>query len=199
MARSMTNTATRATARSAGVAALLVGAVMLVQTIIHSAIDAFGLLAYAASPLTAGYRLRADDVASLASTATGAGFSIVPLALGVFLAFWLVVPITAELSVTRVVLHSIAAAGIAAAVALAVGVISAVGRILASAGPLFGNAFPRPDGSILGRSLFEVVQSVLFTCVAVTPVVVLAGLVVWLWMARIASGTLATGEVTRNP
>jgi hypothetical protein len=199
MARTMSTTATRATARSAGVAALLVAGVMLVQTVMHSAIDAFGLLAYAASPVAAGYRLRADDVASLASTATGAGFSIVPLALGVFLAFWLVVPVTAELSVTRVVLHSLAAAGIAAAVALAVGVLSAVGRILESAGPLFGNTFPRPDGSILGPSLREVVQSALFTCVAVTPVVILAGLVVWLWIARTAPGGPAAGEVTRNP
>src|SRR5688500_9825660 len=130
MARSMSHNATMATARAAGVAALLVAGMMLVQAIMHSVIDAFGLLAYAASPVAAGYPLGADAVGSLASTAAVLGLSIVPVALGVFLAFWLLVPITAELRIARVVLQSLAAAGIAAAVALAVGAVSAVGGLL---------------------------------------------------------------------
>jgi len=193
MPRSTSHTATPATARTAGVAALLVAGLMLVQTIMHSVIDAVGHLAYAVTPVAVGYP-SGEVAVSLVSTFSAAGLSIVPVALGVFLAFWLLVPITAELRVTRVVLHSLAAAGIAAAVALAIGLVSAVGRIVASAGPLFGTAFPLPDGSILGPSLLEVVRAVLFACVAVTPVVVLAGLVVWLWIVR-----TAPGEVTRNP
>jgi hypothetical protein len=199
MARSMSHNATRATARVAGVAALLVAGVMLVQAIMQSMIDSFGLLAFAASPVAVGYPLGAGVVESLASTAAALALSIVPVALGVFLAFWLLVPVTAELRVVRVVLRSVAAAGIATAVVLAVGAVSAIGGVLASAGPLFGNAFPRPDGTILVHSFASLVQSALFTFVAVTPVVVLAGVVVWLWIAKTAPGRPAPGEVTRNP
>ena len=198
MARSTSHNATPSPARTAGVAALLVAGVMLVQAVVYSVLDAFGQLAYSVSPVAAGSP-PGDVARSLVSTFSAAGFSIVPVALGVFVAFWLLAPITPELRVTRVVLHSLAAAGIAAAVALAIAVVSAVGRIVAAAGPLFGNAFPRPDGSVLGPSLIEVVQSTLFTCVAVTPVVVLVGLFVWLWIARTARGSTAPGEVTRIP
>ena len=198
MARSMSHKATRATARVAGVAALLVAGVTLVQAMMQSVIDAFGLLAYSASPAAVGYP-PGDVSGSLLSTAAILGVSIVPVALGVFLAFWLVVPLTAGLPVVRVLLRSLAAAGIASVVALVLGTLGAVARVVSSSGPVFGNAFPRPDGSILGRSLFEVVQSVLFTFIAVTPVVVLAGMVVWLWISRTAPDRPEAGRVTRNP
>lgn len=198
MARSMSHNATRASARAAGVAALLVAGVTLVQAMMQSVIDVFGLLAYSASPVAVGYP-PGDVAGSLVSTAATLGLSIVPVALGVFLAFWLVVPLTAGLPVARVLLRSLAAAGIASVVALVLGILGAVARVVSASGPVFGNAFPRPDGSVLGRSLFEVVQSVLFTFIAVTPVVALAGMVVWLWIARTARGSTAPGEVTRNP
>jgi len=186
MTRTIRLTATRANARTAAVAALLVAGVTIVQAILQSVADALSILVYVASPVALGYPPGSDAVGSFAATTASLGLAVAPVALGVFLAFWLLVPLTAELHVGRVALRSLVASAVAAAVALAIGAVVAAVDAAATSGPLFGNAFPRPDSSTLFQSLSMTVQSALYTFVAVTPVVILVGVVVWLWVARVS-------------
>lgn len=186
MARSIRRNATGANARTAAVAALLVAGVTIVQASLQTVGDVLGLLAYSGSPVAVGYPPGSDAVGSFASTTAAFGLTVAPVALGVFLAFWLLVPLTAELRIGRVVLRSLAAAGTASAIALAItAVVTVVGAAMA-AGPLFGNAFPSADGSILFQSLSMALQSALYSFVALAPVVTLAGVVVWLWVSKVS-------------
>ena len=184
MAQSKTENARRANARTAGAAALLVAAVMIGQGIVQAIVGVFGNLAYASDPDGIGFQQPLDTFGPVSDLAVAFGTSVLPIAIGVFLAFWLLVPLSANLRIAGVLQRALAASAVASAVSLVFSAVFSVGSVLASAGPLFGNAFPRPDGSLLFDSLFSAVQSVLYTFVAVTPVVLLAGVVVWLWAAK---------------
>ena len=60
---------------------------------------------------------------------------IVPFGVGVFLAVWLIVPLSASLGVVRVAIRSIAASAIGALVSFLVLAVFGAGTALASAGP----------------------------------------------------------------
>lgn len=186
MARSIGGNATGANARTAAAAALLVAGVSVAQASLQTVGDVLGLLAYAGSPVAVGYPPGSDAVASFASTTAAYGLTVAPVALGVFLAFWLLVPLTAALRIGRVVLRSLAASGIASAIALAITAVVTVVGAATAAGPLFGNAFPSADGALLSQSLLMALQSALYSFVAVAPVVMLAGVIVWLWVSRVS-------------
>jgi len=184
MAQSMKENATRANARTAGVAALIVGVVMIVQSILQAAIGVVSTLGYG---LGAGGSSVGDLRTTFAPVVAGMqsfGTSVLPIAIGVFLAFWLVAPLAADMRVTRVVLRSLVASGVASAVSLAITVVASLGGAFASSGPFFGAAFPAADGSIFYFSFIGGVQSVFSTFVGVTPLVILAGFLAWFWSSK---------------
>ena len=182
MAQSIKENATRANARTAGAAALVVAVVMIAQAILQAIIGVFSSLGYGAGGNGAAYLQTAFS--PVVGAVQSLGTSILPIAIGVFLAFWLVVPLTADMRVTRVVLRSLIASGIASAVSLVITVIASLGGAFASAGPFFGNAFPGADGSYLYYSFIGGVQSVFSTFVGVTPLVILAGFLAWFWVSK---------------
>jgi hypothetical protein len=184
MAQSIKENATRAHARTAGAAAVVVAAVMIIQAVLQAVLGLFGSLAYAAAEGNDGYFRVQDAFAPISNAFVSLGTSVLPITIGVFLAFWLVVPLTADLRVPRVVVRSLVASAIASAVSLVITLVFSVANALMSAGPLFSNSFPRADGSSLFYSVFGGLQSVLYTFVAVTPLVVLAGFLAWLWVSR---------------
>jgi len=185
MQQSIQQNATRANARTAGAAAGIVAAVMVVQTVLGAIVSFFGNLGYGAGNGDMFGGLNAYN--PLVGTFQQFTTSVLPIAAGVFLAFWLVVPITADLALARVVVRSLVAAAIASAVSLVISVVFALATAVSTAGPLFGNSFPVPDGGSLVFSLVGSIQSVAFTFLSTTPLIVLAGVLVWLWVSKRAS------------
>ena len=184
MAQSIKENATRANARTAGAAAIVVATVMIVQSILQAIIGVFGNLSYGAVDGNSGYFQLQNVFAPVAGIAQSLGTSILPIAIGVFLAFWLVVPLTADLRVIQVVLRSLIASAIASAISLVITIVFSIGGALASSGPFFGNRFPSTDGSYVLNSFLGGVQSVFSTFVGVTPLIVLAGFLAWLWISK---------------
>jgi hypothetical protein len=177
--------ATRANARTAGVAAAIVAVVMLAQSLLQTAFWISSNLAYLAddAPGTL-YALSPGGASPVGSLVGTFGTSIVPIAVGVFLAFWIVVPIGAEHRVVGVVLRSLAASGVASGVSLVFTLVAAVGGALLPTGPYFGDSFAQSGGYPGFSAIVAGVQSVLATFVNVTPLVVLAGVLAWFWLAR---------------
>ena len=184
MAQSIKANATRANARTAGAAAIIVAVVMLAQAVLQAIISVIGNLAYGAGDTSGGYFQLQNTFAPIGGVVQSLGTSILPIAIGVFLAFWLIVPLTADLRVTRVVLRSLLASAIASAVSLVITLVFSVFSAVASAGPFFSNSFPIADGSSVFYSFVGGVQSVFYTFVGVTPLVVLAGFLAWLWVSK---------------
>jgi hypothetical protein len=184
MAQSLTDNATKANARPAGAAAIVVAGVMILQAILQAVIGIFSALAFGAADGGDGYFEVQNAFAPVAGAFQSLGTSVLPIAIGVFLAFWLVVPLNPELRVMQVVLRSLLASAIASAVSLVITIVFSFGGALVSSGPLFGNRFPNPDGSFLLYSVLGGIQSVFYTLVAVTPLVILAGLLAWLWVSK---------------
>jgi hypothetical protein len=184
MAQSIKENATRANARIAGAAAIVVAAVMIVQSVLQAVLGVFGSLAYSAADGNDGYFRLQDAFAPVSGAFQSLGTSVLPIVIGVFLAFWLVVPLTPDLRVMRVVVRSLVASAIASAVSLVITLVFSVTNAVWTAGPFFSNSFPRADGPTLGYSIFGGLQSVLYTFVNVTPLVVLAGLLAWLWVSK---------------
>jgi hypothetical protein len=182
MQQSIQQNATRANARTAGVAAAIVAGVMVVQAVVGSIISFFGNLGYGAGngDMFGGLDAYNPLVGMFQQLTT----SVLPIAAGVFLAFWLVVPITADLPLARVIVRSLVAAAIASAVSLVISVVFALATAVSTAGPLFGNSFPVPDGGSLFFSLVGSIQSVAYTFLSTTPLIVLAGVLVWLWLSK---------------
>jgi hypothetical protein len=184
MAQSLKENATKANARSAGAAAVIVAGVMILQAILQAIIGIFSALAFGAADGGDGYFQVQNVFAPVAQAFQSLGTSVLPIAIGVFLAFWLVVPLSSELRVVQVVLRSLLASVIASAVSLVITIVLSFGGAFASSGPFFGNAFPNPDGSFLLYSVLGGIQSVFYTFVSVTPLVILAGFLAWLWISK---------------
>ena len=183
MAQSFSTNATRSNARTAGVAAALVAVVMIAQALLKSILGVLGNLAY-----SSGYE--GFPLGNLFSPFYGGlmsfGTSVLPIVVGVFLAFWLLVPLTADLRVPRVALRALIASAIASAVSLVISVFFSLLGAVANDGPMFGNSFPNVEGFgySIGQSIFGAVQSVLYTFVNVTPLVILAGFLAWFWVSK---------------
>lgn len=174
--------ATRANARTAGAAAIVVAVVMIVQSILQAIISVFSNLAY--STADGNFFGVQNTFSPFVGSVFSFGTSVLPIAIGVFLAFWAVVPLTADLRVLQVVVRSLVASLIASAISLVITVVFSIVSAVASAGPVFGNSFPGADGSSVFYSLLGGLQSVFSTFVGVTPLVVLAGFLAWLWVSK---------------
>ena len=115
--------------------------------------------------------------------------TLVPVAVlvaGVFLSFWRVAPVTADMPVLRVVWRSVLAAAIGVALTLFGAVLWLLVFSIPFEGSYFGNSFPMPgiDGSAVAQVLFHATANAVTTFVTVSPLVVLAGVLAWIWLAR---------------
>jgi hypothetical protein len=120
----------------------------------------------------------------LGSLVLGFGTSVLPVALGVFLAFWLLVPLSAELRVLQVVVRSLIASAVAAALSLVFASIFAAGGGYGSSRGLFAGSFPFPNAVDLAYAVFGTVQTVFSSFLYQTPLILLVGVLVWLWAAK---------------
>jgi hypothetical protein len=180
VAQTIRDRATRANARTAGIAAALVAAVLVVQTVVGTVVYAFGDLVYS------GLGQASDVAGPLGGMVTSFGTTVLPVTLGVFLAFWCIVPLTAELRLMQVVLRSLIASAVVALVSLVFSSVFAAGGgygFRSSTG-LFGGSFPFPSAMDVAYAVFGTVQSVVSGFLYQTPLVMLVGVLVWLWGAR---------------
>ncbi|GAB2448680.1 hypothetical protein HD599_001845 [Conyzicola lurida] len=162
----LTDNTTRANARTAGAAAAIVAAVLVAQSVLRAIVGAISNLAAGGIAGNVQYSLNplGEGVISFAT-------SVVPSALGVFLAFWVLVPLTADLRIGRVVLRSLVAAAAAAVLTcLFTGVYA------------FGDAILR--GGDFFYAVFGTVQTTFYAFISVTPLVLLVGVLVWLWLSK---------------
>lgn len=114
----------------------------------------------------------------------GYGFltSVVPFVIGFFLSLWLVGPIAEALGVGHVIARSVLATGIGATLVFVVRAIANVVTSLTLDGEVFANSFPGVSivpgiPTLLGDAL----TAGLVQYVALLPLGVLAGLLLWLW------------------
>lgn len=120
------------------------------------------------------------------NAAGGLGLIVLPLCLGIFLSLWLLAPIAAQLGVTHVITRSTLAAGVGAVLILIAQGISAIFSSFNFQDALFGGIFPRLDfdGAGLISRWGGALQSTISTFVSVLPLVVLAGILLWIWLGK---------------
>jgi hypothetical protein len=170
----LTDNTTRANARTAGAAAAIVAAVLIAQSILRAIV---GVISNLANGSITGYNLQ-YSLNPLGEGVITFATSVVPSALGVFLAFWVLVPLTADLRIGRVVLRSLVAAAVAAVLTcLFTGVYA------------FGDAVLR--GGDFFYAVFGTVQTTFYAFISVTPLVLLVGVLVWLWLSKPAPSASA--------
>lgn len=108
-------------------------------------------------------------------------YFVLPLGLGVFLALWLLAPISHELTVRFVLTRAGLAAASAAFVHLVFGVAVA---LLAWFGADINTFAPFAawDGAMLLQNVFRSLMGAIHVSIWATPLVMLAGVLLWLWL-----------------
>ncbi|TQL47784.1 hypothetical protein FB562_0854 [Homoserinimonas aerilata] len=109
-----------------------------------------------------------------------------PFAIGVFLCLWLVAPVAAELRLAHVITRSVLAAGAGAVLVLVVQGFQALVVGIWVGGGLFGASFPFSgfSGSDIGYRLGFAMQTAVGSFIDLVPLVVLAGVFLWMWLER---------------
>ncbi|HEY0258662.1 MAG TPA: hypothetical protein VGC18_02315 [Lacisediminihabitans sp.] len=113
-----------------------------------------------------------------------------PFSVGVLLGLWLIRPIVPRLRLMDVVLRSVLASGVGAALVLVVGVVLGLLGSIEFQGALFANSFPAAtfSGSQAFSSVLQAVNTGIQSFIGSTPLVVLAGVLLWIPATRRSSG-----------
>lgn len=114
----------------------------------------------------------------------GYGFltMVVPFLLGFFLSLWIVAPVAEPLGLGHVIARSVLAVGIGSTLAFIVRSIADIIGSVSVGGSLFGNSFPGIDfGPGIPVHLGAALQGSLVQFVAVLPLGILAGILLWHW------------------
>lgn len=120
-----------------------------------------------------------------AGIATSLLVIVVPFVIGVALCLWLVAPISPELRLAHVITRTLLAAASGAVLVLLVRGVTALFESLRFGDGLFGFALPGIswDGMSLASLLAGVVQAAVMAFASYSPIVVLAGVLLWIWFA----------------
>jgi hypothetical protein len=163
----------------AAVMAAGVGVVIFLQRVLQ---DTLNSLSVPGSPMS----LFAAAWIELGSTLL---LVALPFAVGVFLSLWQLAPIASELRLFHVITRALLAAVNGAGVVFVVTVIASVVLTV-------GDWFPAGTGfagTSLLRSLTGALQAGLGTLASAAPLVVLAGILLWLWLAEHPSKHAVSG------
>jgi hypothetical protein len=113
----------------------------------------------------------------------------VPLALGVFISFTFIAPLHASLGLRAVALRSLIAAAAGSLLSMGFALCVAALEATAAVGSLFGNSFPTT--SLDSQGFFLQVTASAMSAVdrfaTVLPLVLLAGILNWIWLMRRAA------------
>ena len=191
MTQSLNDRMTRDRARPALRVGGGVAAVLFAQLLLTTALSVVSYLGYGGLGSPTG----AWDLPTLFSPFLGFWNAllgqILPFGVGVFLALWLIVPLSASLGVVRLAIRCVAASAIGALVSFLALAVYGTGMALASVGPWFGGSMPRFDGYSFFFAVTSALQTAAVQFVQNTPLVVLAGILV-IYLATLGRGEART-------
>lgn len=152
------------------VAALLVGAALIVQRFLEYLI---GLLSVLSVGQSGSYFFPFGQVLLLT----------LPFVVGYFVSLWIIAPIAEELRLPHVVTRAILATGVASTVVFVVLAIVGILGAFSWDGAIFGQSFPtmRFDGGGAVGALARALTSAALTFVSTLALGVLAGVLLWIW------------------
>ena len=161
-----------ATSQAVIVTALLVAAFLLVGLVLNAITSMLSTFAYGG-----GYSFISTVGQGLAAQV----FTLVlPVAVGVYVGFRIVAPITAGLRLKSVLVRSLVASAIAAVLAFAVGFVLILGTTVTD--NIFGNSFPLGQfGGAIGRA-FGSLGTTVSIFFGNAPLIALAAVLLWLWL-----------------
>ena len=187
MSATITRLATKRGRVPALVTAVGVLAVLLAQDVLSSLVGYFQASSYLS--------LQAAQAESNGLYDLNVGFSpwptlegilrfVLPFALGVFLSLWVIAPVSHELTLRFVLTRAGLATLVGAVLVIIANVLFAVFGAFSPTGSLFGNSFPTPgfDGSYLVQGLIAALAAGLNAVISKAPLVLLAGVLLWLWL-----------------
>jgi hypothetical protein len=188
--------------RAATVAALGVCALLIAADLLEVAFGFLSVAAYGAGQTPGAFADYAEALG--AQLASGVFLSALPLAVAVFIVFRFVAPIGPDLGPRAVIVRSVMATIVASVVILVVGFVLSLARMnpISVDGALFAGSFPAFSfvaGNVV-PIFINAVGSAVLTFVDIVPVVVLAGMLQWIWRRR-SSATRTTASdsaPTRN-
>lgn len=183
MAQQRMSTAITKLARKRGrlpalIAALAVTFMVVAQQFLFSLLDFVTKVSIAATLDPS--ELPGYDPASLlvlSPTGEGALRYILPFVLGVFVGLWLLAPLSHELGVRFVVTRSALAAAAGGLMMIVVNVV--IGLVDAVSGLSVSGTF---DEAQFGQAMIGAGSSAMRALILYTPMVVLAGIVLWIWL-----------------
>lgn len=110
---------------------------------------------------------------------------VVPFAVGVALSLWLLAPISPELRLAHVITRTLLAASAGVVLVLLVKGLTALFESFRFGDELFGFSMPGLsfDGVSLATQWVWVAQAAVMSFVSYSPIVVLAGVLLWIWLA----------------
>ncbi len=122
------------------------------------------------------------------------GTVLLPFAVGVLLSLWFIAPVAAELHVAHVITRSVLAAAVGGVLAVLVTIVASLIGLLS--GGLMANLLAtRFSGETMLSILGSAVGAGGQEFVSSTPVVILAGILLWIWLERHPSKHPVSGIV----
>lgn len=162
---------------AAAVAAAAVFVVLLAQSLVST-------ISYTVSGALTG-TLQTDYLAAVWSGIISSALVVeTPLAIGVFLCLWIIAPIAAELRLAAVVARAGLATAVGGLLALLMAIIWNLNGAFSGVGSLFGNTFPALPYDRIWDAVVYGVQSGIGVFFLQVPLVVLVGVLLWLWLQR---------------
>ena len=167
------------------VTALGVLGFLVLQRVLSTLVSLIGIAGYTTDGTVSGlYELEQPGIA--VTLWVGAMQELllvaVPFAFGVFVSLWILAPIADSLRLRHVFARATLAAAIGTGMVFLVGAIAAFATAVSQAGSLFGNSFPWPSPFAVLNPLLQALITALSVFVAVLPVVLLAGVLLWTWL-----------------
>ena len=172
------------------VTALSLGLLLALQQFLNNGVSYLRLLGYPAPESGAESSAYVQNVAyTFHPTVEQLLFFILPLTLGVFLALWLIAPISDELT-TRFVLTraGLASAGgvlLTIVIRIVKGLVESIGATTSSPWTEPTQSPPPSEGvnfQVFGQNSLDAISYGVGTFIFFTPIVMLAGMLLWLWL-----------------
>lgn len=120
---------------------------------------------------------------------------VLPVTIGVFLSLWIIAPVAAQLRLGHVISRAILAAGIGGTLLFLVGAVEATLAVLSTTPPAAQPGTYNVDLGGIGGAVLSYLSTAMVQFVALLPIVVLAGILEWIWLERHPRDHVVTGLV----
>lgn len=175
------SSAGRAAMISTAVTAAGVAAALLLEFILTAIGGALATMQYGGGGLFGG-----DYATGLLAFGIWIATWVLPVAAGVFVSFWRIVPITAALRPLQVIAWSLVATAVGVTLSFLARVVLSATQALSTSDPMFGNSFPGGLGTARDMlfTLLTDLGSAVSALPGAAPLIVLSGLLLWIWLGH---------------